>query len=534
MSNRVCISCNKTFKYPYLLKRHRDGVYGCEVVNDVETLQANSRVDNINSNISVNNNINIIEVKNQCIKCKQIFKHRQSLCRHKKLCNRQQTNISTEQQIPLQQILLPLQQQLQLIPQLIIQQQQQLLQLQQMQQQQQIQIQQNSLTRNARKVRKSQNEQQAPIQQAPIQQAPVQQAPVQQAPIQQAPIQQAPIQQAPIQQAPIQQAPVQQAPVQQVLQQAQVINNITNNLEINNDINNNEVVNNYITHFHINPFGLENSNFLTNDQKLNILHSGHLAGVKILTLVYNKRENKNFFKTNKKNTHITFIDKDYELNILEEHAFKKKLYANGTNLLYSIFLESLPNLSIEQRINISDNINYIENDMYKEIFNNSLSNVKKEMNGELNQIIKKQTELNNSSIKIFANNFIDNIIKNPNNLKLAKTEVIKKQRKNKIINMQINGINEDIYSIVTPNTCNLALLAENLCMNFYDDTDFYKNLIIMEKKEEELLKKFNSIGLYKKYSEIKQNRKKKIEEIKNVETDKDKLKSYIKNGELID
>ena len=514
MTNRVCISCNKTFKYPYLLKRHRDGAYGCEVVNDVETLQDNSRL-NMNATISV-------KIKNQCIKCKEIFTHRQILYRHKKLCNIQQTNISVNQQIPLQQILLPLQQQLQLIPQLIIQQQQQLFQLQQIQQQQQLQIQQNSLTRNARKVRqtKGQHEQQA--------------QPPQLAPVQQAPIQQVPVQQAPVQQAPVQQAPVQQAPVQQVLQQAQVINNITNNLEINNDINNNEVVNNYITHFHINPFGLENSNFLTNDQKLNILHSGHLAGIKILTLVYNKRENKNFFKTNKKNTHITFIDKDYELNILEEHAFKKKLYSNGTNLLYSIFLESLPNLSIEQRINISDNINYIENDMYKEIFNNSLSNVKKEMNGELNQIIKKQTELNNSSIKIFANNFIDNIIKNPSNLNLAKTEVINKQRKNKIINMQINGINEDIYSIVAPNTCNLALLAENLCMNFYDDTDFYKNLIIMEKKEEELLKKFNSIGLYKKYSEIKQNRKKKIEEIKNVETDKDKLKSYIKNGELID
>ena len=313
-----------------------------------------------------------------------------------------------------------------------------------------------------------------------------------------------------------------QQPIPQQIQQPipqQIINNNTINNNNNNIINNNNgIINNYITQVHINPFGLETTDFLSLDQKLEILASGNMACIKILKIAYNKRENKNFFKTNKKDSHITYIDQDYELNILEEQVFRKKIYGNGINLLYSIFLDCIHSLSGNERLIILNTISYIEKDMYAEIFINGLSNVKKEMNGELNQIIKKQTELNNTSIKNYANYFINNILQNKEHLKLSYNETDKTIRKKNNIYKQLNSSTYDINNIITKKL-NLKDLATQLGLggSHYKDTQFYKDLKIKEKEEENLLKEKKNIGLYKKYSAIKQIRDKKIKEVLSLE-----------------
>ena len=321
----------------------------------------------------------------------------------------------------------------------------------------------------------------------------------------------------------------------------QQINNNTNNTNNTNNINNininntnninNGIINNYITNVHINPFGLESTEFLTLEQKKDILiSSGDMAGIKILAMAYNKRQNKNFFKSNKKNSHITYINKDYELNVLEEQAFKKKIYSNSVNLLYSIFLDCLHSLTFEERMFVSDNINYIENDMYAEIFTNGLSNVKKEMNGELNQIIKQQTDVNNSTNKIVAGYFINNI-SNTEYLELSNIEVNKQIEKKKNIDKQKICITANINTILS-GKINLNDLARELQLKHYIDSNFYRNLIEKEHDEEHKLKDKNNIGLYKKYSDIKKNREMKIKEVINLETNIDKLKSYY--SDLID
>ena len=474
MTDRICSSCNKLFKFPYLLKRHIDGAYGCipilrlqqqnaNVVNNTNINNLMRTNQHINDNVvDLNNNTIFLDVNNniyndkiyKCTKCNNSFKHRQSLYKHKKKCNINTVNNNIQQiavEQPINPIIIP-------IP----------------------------LHTRAHDL--------------PL--------------------------------------PVIENPVQQIIEQPlqlQINNNtnniINNNTNINNIINiNNGIVNNYITNIHINPFGLETTDFLSLDQKKDILiSSGDMAGIKILTMAYNIKQNKNFFKGNKKNSHITYINKDYELNVLEEQAFKKKIYANSVNLLYSIFLDCLHNLTFKERIFISDNINYIEKDMYAEIFTNGLSNVKKEMIGELNQVIKKQTDINNSSNKIFANNFINNI-SNIEYLELSNNEVNKQIEKKKTIDRHKNGIS-DINTIIT-NKVNLNELAKELLIKHYIDTDFYKDLIIKEHEEEIKLKDKNNIGLYKKYSDIKKIREIKIKEVISLETNIEKLKNYY--SELID
>ena len=204
------------------------------------------------------------------------------------------------------------------------------------------------------------------------------------------------------------------------------INKITNNTIINNgDINTNtnnntnngtidnrqiNITNNIIIQ-HINPFGQENTDFLSNKEKLEILRSGHKACIKILKIVYNRNENKNFYKVNKKHSTISYLkdndtknkDKDENnsknnesmpsIDVFQLREFRKEIFNNSTTLLYSIMIDCKNDLCFEEQLALMDNITTIKNDVYNEIFNNSLSNLRKEL-GECILDTETKNEIN--------------------------------------------------------------------------------------------------------------------------------------------
>jgi hypothetical protein len=68
MSNKTCLSCNKIFKYPYLLKRHQNGAYECiPLLNNTKTI-INSKKLILDNKIIIKQDINIIN-ENITIDC---------------------------------------------------------------------------------------------------------------------------------------------------------------------------------------------------------------------------------------------------------------------------------------------------------------------------------------------------------------------------------------------------------------------------------------------------------------------------------
>jgi hypothetical protein len=330
---------------------------------------------------------------------------------------------------------------------------------------------------------------------------------------------------------------VKNAPVNPIINN-NTTNNTTNNNTTNNITNNITNTNNIIMIQHINPFGLENTDFLTFNEKLEILRSGYTSCIKILKIVYSRSENKNFYKVNKKSSSISYLNENLNMDVFQQREFRIELFKNSTTLLYGIMLDCKNKLCFEEQLELMDNITSIKNDVYSEIFNNGLSNLKREI-GEtildnetkheidwgINNIIGQEIENNNDNNRKLLVEYIKKVKTEPDAKVLFNKNILCSKKQKEIINNQLNDTSLGMEEVDEKyGQIKYGQLANQLQLSHYSETLFAKTLNAREKMEINIVKANNTLGKLKEYSTLHRNRKKNIENILIFEKDINKLR----------
>jgi len=169
--------------------------------------------------------------------------------------------------------------------------------------------------------------------------------------------------------------------------------NTTNNT--NNTIINN---NNNINIQYINPFGFEDVRTIPITEMKKILKSGTEAGLHIIKAIYDKIENKNFYKPNLSRPEIACLNEDLKLTIYKSKEFADALFDRCIALLHHMLYlckNEFTNVNIKY---IYENIEHIELTMRTEIYDKKLKN-----------IIESEFRNNNLDTKDRIKNFIKQI-----------------------------------------------------------------------------------------------------------------------------
>jgi len=153
------------------------------------------------------------------------------------------------------------------------------------------------------------------------------------------------------------------------------INNLTNSHNtINNNIINN-TINNTINIQHINPFGFEDVRTIPIPEMKLILNSGENSGIQIIKAIYNKIENKNFYKPNMNRPEIACLNTDFNLTIYKCKEFCDALFDRCITFLHHMLYLCKNEYSKDAIKNIYNNIEYIETTMRTEIYDKKLQNI---------------------------------------------------------------------------------------------------------------------------------------------------------------
>ena len=118
--------------------------------------------------------------------------------------------------------------------------------------------------------------------------------------------------------------------IKKEIQKIENNNNIThhnnyhnNSIHINND---NRVVN---QHIHINPHGQEDLSYLTDHDKTSILSKRFLGFSALMTKVYERPENRNFFKPNMNKNIVAYISKDGKLKHTKDYILQNNILSDN-------------------------------------------------------------------------------------------------------------------------------------------------------------------------------------------------------------
>ena len=243
--------------------------------------------------------------------------------------------------------------------------------------------------------------------------------------------------------------------------------NTTNNTNnTNNTIINN---NNNINIQYINPFGFEDVRTIPITEMKKILNSGTEAGLHIIKAIYDKIENKNFYKPNLSRPEIACLNEDLKLTIYKSKEFADALFDRCIALLHHMLYlckNEFTNVNIKY---IYENIEHIELTMRTEIYDKKLKT-----------IIESEFRNNNLDTKDRIKNFIKQIKEDT----LVKDNSLLQIKNN--LDLQ-NKKNEEYTKILTRNELNklfgdpriiLGLKKEEIILNLrvsrFEESIFYK------------------------------------------------------------
>ena len=278
-------------------------------------------------------------------------------------------------------------------------------------------------------------------------------------------------------------------------------NTINSNNVTNNTINNNTIIQ------HINPFGFEDVRTIPISEMKSILNSGPEAGFHIIKAIYNKIENKNFYKPNMSRSEVACLNEDLKLTIYNSKEFADAFFDRCIALLHHILYlckNEFTSLSIKC---IYDNIEYIETTMRTEIYDKKLQS-----------LIETEFRNNNIDTKDRIKNFIKKIKEETdskdNSLLLIKNTITLTEDKNNeyktsISNLEINKLFGEPKKILGLRKDEILL---NLRISRFEESIFYNFWI-------------DRIKNIKKY--IMNNKKSTIGDIVNLSKEESKINTML-------
>ena len=152
----------------------------------------------------------------------------------------------------------------------------------------------------------------------------------------------------------------------------QLINNDNNHH--NTTTNNNLTINNTIVQ-HIYPLGFERLPNIPQARMKRLLTLGDDGVIDIVKLVCEQDENKNFYKLNVNKSNISYLSKEYKVDICQESELKEKLLKQCVVLTYQMLVACSPILTNIEIDYINSNLQNISKKMKEEIYDNGLRNI---------------------------------------------------------------------------------------------------------------------------------------------------------------
>ena len=166
---------------------------------------------------------------------------------------------------------------------------------------------------------------------------------------------------------------IQQQQIQPTQQQINNDNNHHNTTTTNS--NNNLIVNNNTIVQHIYPLGFERLPDIPQSRMKRLLTLGDEGVIEIVKLVCEQDENKNFYKLNMNKSNISYLSKEYKVNVCQESELKEKLLKQCVVLTYQMLVACSPLLTNSEIEYINSNLQNISKKMKEEIYDNGLRNI---------------------------------------------------------------------------------------------------------------------------------------------------------------